>query len=1571
MSMLMTAALLAMNSAAPVLTLPTRCENPAIECIRAHQWPVRWNARAFDIDYNTYPDPPTLPAPWNYGKWATEAEMLVKRHADATLDYCGGAVTPCEVIFGEADEWGEQYFEGNGFIRRSNSRKKHYHVPGGATCFEEVHNCGFKELISAPITCPQGWSGGGNDPQIGYYCYRTRKENCGVCTKAGNPIDVFFKNKVQLERDWSRGLLKVERRYRSDGFSEPAGSGTHPHPLGHWWKLNYTSKIVATQRGGTPVAILDRDTGETFEFSQMGDEYLGSADAPGSLRRLTDGSSTTGWVYESKGGEIETYSALGQLLSMHTRVGQSISIEYDANNLIAVVTDETGRSLTYGYDSRLRLESVMLPDGSQITYEYKALLDQGENVWKAHFPDGTSRTYNYDFPSYYATLLTSIVDESGVEFATYTYDSNAYPMSSSHVGGVGTVQVATGLPSNKVGFTDSLGTLHTFTFRTVANALRVEMETQSCEGCVARNKSIHYDAAGNIEYVIDFNGNKTTYTYDPLRFMETSRTEASTDGSAYSVKRTIETDYHPDDYVPAERRTYNANSVLEARQQWAYNARGQAIAVCQIDPADPVAMSYTCSAAVAPPADAKVQRTVNTYCESSDVSAGICPLEGLLIQANGPRLPTDPGTNGLDDITTYTYRMQDDPTCASNGACTYRKGDLWKVTNALGQVTETVKYDKAGRPTRIKDANGTLTDMVYHPRGWLTDRIVRFNVSGFPSSNDATTHIDYYPTGDVMKVTQPDGAFLAYTYDDAHRLIRITDTLGNTIDYCPGGVGSADCLDAAGNRRVEQIKDPGGAIKRSLRRTYNQLGQLTATLNAASQATLSYPASDGYDPNGNPTHSEDGLGIETRQEYDPLNRLKTTIQDYLGTDPETANATTGYTYDARDNLRQVTDPENLNTVYDYDGLNNLTGLHSPDTGDTTYTYDLAGNRITQTDARNVTSTYSYDALNRLTAITYPTTAKNLSYAYDQPDSVTGCIGSYPLGRLTRITDESGTTTYCYDRRGNVLRKVQVTALDTLVLAYTWTLADRLSSITYPSGRIVSYARNGIGQITSVTMQQSAGAPAEVLISAASYYPFGPLNELTFGNGRSLSKTYDGDYAIDSVASSDPNGLVLDFSTDVMGNITAASNTLGASTPTRQYDYDALYRLTEVRDASNAVLEHYAYSKTGDRTQRTLAGQAPQSYAYVPGTHRLASIDGQARSYDANGNTTLNPDALSSAFIYDDRNRLSQIPGVSSAQYRYNARGERVGKLHTMGYLGGNERISAYDEQGKLMSYVDYRINNLGKRTLAGSHDLVYLDDLPVALLGKGATRYLETDHLGTPRLASNAKTGTTDWQWDFLGDGFGANDASVIDADADLPLRYPGQQYDAESGLHYNYFRDYEPGTGRYVESDPIGLLAGMNTYSYALNNPIFWSDGLGLDVDINLFPPGSDAYNFARNYPGLPTECTIAGHGTPRTLATLSPGDVAKLIPSYPRCHNKPIRLIACNTGVRPPRGNPFGKDLAKNTGQPVFAPNNWGWLHSDGRFGIGPANPQVDWRIPDAEEEAMRRGPTCECGHFVEFSP
>jgi RHS repeat-associated protein len=110
---------------------------------------------------------------------------------------------------------------------------------------------------------------------------------------------------------------------------------------------------------------------------------------------------------------------------------------------------------------------------------------------------------------------------------------------------------------------------------------------------------------------------------------------------------------------------------------------------------------------------------------------------------------------------------------------------------------------------------------------------------------------------------------------------------------------------------------------------------------------------------------------------------------------------------------------------------------------------------------------------------------------------------------------------------------------------------------------------------------------------------------------------------------------------------------------------------------------------------------------------------------------------------------------------------------------------------------------------------------------------IEPDHLGSPRKVIDPSRGTALWDWPILGNAFGtaaANDDPDGDGNATtLNLRFPGQQYDAATGLHYNYFRDYDPATGRYVESDPIGLSGGFGTYAYVSAQPLFLVDPLGL----------------------------------------------------------------------------------------------------------------------------------------------
>ncbi|WP_246432365.1 RHS repeat domain-containing protein [Xanthomonas theicola] len=765
---------------------------------------------------------------------------------------------------------------------------------------------------------------------------------------------------------------------------------------------------------------------------------------------------------------------------------------------------------------------------------------------------------------------------------------------------------------------------------------------------------------------------------------------------------------------------------------------------------------------------------------------------GLLKRVDGPR--TDIG-----DTTSYTYYASDDASCATSPAtCPHRKGDLWKVTNPLGQVTEVLAYDGAGRVLSVRDPNGTITDSTYHPRGWLTASKVR-GADDASESGDRITRIDYWPTGLVKQVTQPDGAFTAFTYDAAHRLTDIADNAGNTVHYT---------LDNAGNRVKEDTKDAGGTLKRTLSRVYNQLGQL------ATQATAKGDPTDfGYDANGNATAVTDALGHKTQNDYDPLNRLARTLQDVGGIAAETK-----FGYDALDNLTQVTDPKGLDTTYAYNGLGDLTKLTSPDTGVATYTYDSAGNRASQTDARNVKTTYRYDALNRLTQVTYPTSRLDVAYTYDVSQSTCARGETDAIGRLTRMQDGSGHTDYCYDRFGDLVRKVQTTNGKVFVLRYAYTKAGQLSRLTYPDGAAVDYVRNTQGQATEVGVTP-AGGTRQVLLGNATYYPFGPVAGWSYGNGRPMQRVLDQDYRPLAVSDTRRDGLNTGFAFDPAGNLSALT-AAGNTAPVVSLDYDGLGRLTAFKDGpTGTVIDGYSYDATGNRLSARV-NTTTQSYRYPADSHRLGAVAGTARSYDASGNTTAIGGAARQ-YAYDDTGRMRQVTrgGAVVMTYRYNGRGEQVQRS------GAATTTTVYDEAGHWLG--DYDGNG------APVQQAIWLDDLPVGVLAKNSLRYVQPDHLGTPRAVIDPVRDVAIWRWDLKGEAFG-NTSPDQDPDKDgtafvFDMRFPGQRYDAASGLNYNYFRDYEPDGGRYIQPDPIGFAGGISMFSYVESSPFSRVDPLGL----------------------------------------------------------------------------------------------------------------------------------------------
>ena len=146
----------------------------------------------------------------------------------------------------------------------------------------------------------------------------------------------------------------------------------------------------------------------------------------------------------------------------------------------------------------------------------------------------------------------------------------------------------------------------------------------------------------------------------------------------------------------------------------------------------------------------------------------------------------------------------------------------------------------------------------------------------------------------------------------------------------------------------------------------------------------------------------------------------------------------------------------------------------------------------------------------------------------------------------------------------------------------------------------------------------------------------------------------------------------------------------------------------------------------------------------------------------------------------------------------------------------------YDKDGHLIA--ETGSNGLPVR------QYIYLGDMPVAVVQGGQLYYIHVDHLNTPRFITNL-AGATVWRWDQF-EPFGVtppNDNPIGIGSFDFPLRYPGQYYDKETNLHYNMARDYDPATGRYVQSDPIGLRGGVNTYAYVGGNPNSFVDPRGL----------------------------------------------------------------------------------------------------------------------------------------------
>ena len=1200
------------------------------------------------------------------------------------------------------------------------------------------------------------------------------------CNGLGDPINIAIGNETQKKIDYvgkAAFSLEMARYYNS--------STVYAGKLGTNWIFNYERTLSSEINQSVETITTQRPDGKKYKFKQVNGAWATDADTPDTLEELKDaGGARVGWRYTDLNDVAEQYDVAGKLVSITNRAGQSQTLAYDAANRLQNVTDDFGRVLTFNYDAQGRLSSVTDPAGGIYTYAY----DTDNNLSTVTYPDGKFLAYLYNEVAYTSGAnlphaLTGIIDENGSRFATITYDSLGRGIATEHAGGAERIDVAYNSDGSAT-VIDALNTVRTYDFQAILGVAKRTGVTQPCAVCggtAAQN--VTYDANGNIVTKTDFNGVVTTYVYDLTRNLETSRTEA------YGTpdERTITTQWHPTFRLPT--------LITEPGTTTAYTYDDTAGLLLQKTITDTVL---------------NTSRTWHyTYTTAAD---GTVP--SLLKTVDGPRAD-------VADITTYGHDVQ---------------GNVTSIINALSQVTQITGYDANGRPLTIVDPNGVTTTLTYAPRGWLTSRAVSDG-----ATTEATTY-DYDGVGQLTQVTLPDNSYISYTYDAAHRLTGIADSLGNHVSYT---------LDAMGNRTAENIYDPSNTLTQTRSHVYNALNRLAQDIGAQNQTT-----NYSYDNNGNLTASTDPLGHTTTNGYDALNRLVQVTDHNSGV--------THYGYDAQDHLTSVTDPRNLQTTYTYDALGDLGQQVSPDTGTTTNTYDDAGNLLTATDARGAVTNYAYDALNRVTQIsaTLGGTTATTTYQYD--------TGPHAVGKLTAVSDAGSTTTYAYDSFGRLTTKTQQIGTVSLTVAYAYDSAGRLSQVTYPSGKVVSYGYDRQGRIDVL------GVDGQPMLNNIQYSPVGVATGWSWGNGSLYSRPLDSD---GRVASFTLNGNPRTVTYDAASRITDLADALRQS-----YGYDNLDRL--VSYTSSTVNQTFDYDAVGNRTQFSDAVNS-DTYTYGTTSNRLTAIAGshaRTYSYAANGNITGDG---SHSYSYDPRNRLVDVDNDTT--YTINGLGQRIEKVSGSAQafgasdangdgaytaadsaaiidqilalatapgnadcnqdgnvnvqdlvclnnliagnvvpVGGGEVLFAYDEQGQLIG--EYNSNG------DAIEETVYLGNQPVAVLKQSNVYYIHTDQLNTPRVISDS-TDKVVWRWD--SDPFGTTAANE-DPDMDgvkftYNLRFPGQYYDGETGLHYNYYRDYDPGTGRYIESDPIGLVGGLNTYVYVGGDPLHYTDPKGQEALLAL----------------------------------------------------------------------------------------------------------------------------------------
>lgn len=760
-------------------------------------------------------------------------------------------------------------------------------------------------------------------------------------------------------------------------------------------------------------------------------------------------------------------------------------------------------------------------------------------------------------------------------------------------------------------------------------------------------------------------------------------------------------------------------------------------------------------------------------------------------------------------------------------------------TNPLGHTT-TTEWDDRDQIVGRTDPLGHTTRYTYDLYGNRTQ--IRF-------ANDVTIRAEFDELSNPVRVAGPDGAVWRNTYDQAGNLIAAVDPVGATTRYTYDDHGAVTgVIDAFGETtRIEVnaaglpigVTDPLGATTNYRRDAFGRMIAVTDPAGGTTQFGWTIEGRLGtrilpsgatetweYDPEGNPITYVDAIGQVTRTAYGPFDLPVSEIH------PDNTRRQFGYDTELRPIL--ITNPQDLGWRYDYDSAGNL--VQETDFGDriVRYAYDPAGRLSRQINGAGETVEYVRDALGNVTEERFGD--QTTTFSYDA------------AGRLLRAVSPDADLTFEYDPLGRILAE----SCDGRTLASGYDVLGRRTHRRTPSGNEAVWTYDLAGRPVGLA---SAGQTLHFSYDAA-----GNETRRHIGAGAILDQRYDVDHQLISQAlwgapaRSSAVGPVQDqaeprllqhrtYTRRPDGYVNGIDDRLFGH---RTLDMDRAGRVTAVNGRD--WREGYAYDRAGNLVHTALSGQPDQDTVFSAAAGGRVFSGSLVRSagrigydYDAQGRLirrryrTLSGQTREWNYTWNARDRLTSVstPDGRFWRYRYDPLGRRIAKqlmapdretIHeetlftwdgphlaeqTTRVLGSPESVSLTWDRDGLSPVVQSE-----RRTLIEAPQHV-VDERFFAIV---------TDLVGTPTELVSA---AGDVAWRGMSTLWGTTSWNQ-GATAYTPLRFPGQYFDPETGLHYNYFRYYDPATALYTSPDPLGLEAGPHPRAYVLN-PLSWIDYLGL----------------------------------------------------------------------------------------------------------------------------------------------